>query len=70
MSLFVSMRLDGMDLNCNAGCKQKRKAEFSVFTPSDVGDIPVPIKSSRLEYTPCAKHLVPILKKIAKRMLK
>lgn len=64
---FVSVRADGLGLRCNSGCKIRRDAEFSVFTPNGREDIPPPYKSSRLEYTACAKHLAPVLKKIAQR---
>ncbi len=66
-AVFVSIRADGLGLNCNVGCKIKRKAEFSIFTPNHGEDIPVPYKSSRLEFTACAKHLAPALKRISKR---
>lgn len=65
--MIVTVRLDGLNLNCNAGCKRKRKADFSIFTPNGAEDVPPPAKSSRLEFTPCAKHLPSILQKIRSR---
>lgn len=67
MTVIVTVRLDGLGLNCNAGCRAGRKAAFSVFTPNGPQDDPPPAKSSRLEFTPCAKHLAPLLKKIRRR---